>query len=64
MENKPLTTVHRYRKSLVMKPFPVLKKQYKTLEQRENRLWFCEYLKDCDEDDYRRVLFVLTKFFV
>lgn len=49
-------TVHRYRQSVEMKPFHVLKKPYKTLEQTENRLWFSEYLENWDENDFHHVV--------
>ena len=49
-------TVYRYRKSLNMKPFHVIKKPLKTLQQCENRLWFCDFLINWEEDDFAHVV--------
>ena len=48
-------TVYRYRKSINLKPFHVIKKPYKNEEQRENRLWFCDFLKLWDFTDFLHV---------
>lgn len=48
-------TVYRYRKSIDLKPFHVIKKTYKNSEQRENRLWFCDFLRHWDASDFVHV---------
>ena len=40
------TTVYRYMKSIQMKPFHVVRKPLKTEQNKEDRLWFCEYVAD------------------
>lgn len=45
-------TVYRYMKSLAFKPFHVIKKPFKTAQHCENRLWFCDYLRLWEEDDF------------
>lgn len=46
------STVHNYMKSIKLKPFHVIRKPLKTERHREDRLWFCEYLRDWGEEDF------------
>lgn len=49
------TTVYRYMKSIEMVPFHVIRKPLKTEQNKEDRLWFCEFLADWGEDDFLHV---------
>lgn len=49
------TTVHRYMKSIKMIPFHVIRKPLKTEQNKEDRLWFCDFLANWGEDDFLHV---------
>lgn len=45
-------TVYRYLKSQQFKPFHVIKKPLKTEQNKEDRLWFCDFLSLWGQDDF------------
>lgn len=49
------TTVYRYMKSMELIPFVVQKKPFKNEQNKEDRLWFCDYLADWGEDDFLHI---------
>ena len=49
-------TVQRYMQLQEMKPFHVIKKPFKNPQQRENRIWFCEFLRLWTVDDFIHVV--------
>ena len=49
-------TLQWYMQSQEMKPFHVIKKPLKSPQQRENRIWFCKFLRLWTIDDFIHVV--------